>query len=131
MDADEPGSPLDAATLRERQAGSRDRIRKVQQRAQQAKATLDNERAEATSPDHSVTVTVNPAGTLVDLHLAEVAGKLPLRTLEQTILRTYRQASAQAVRRTEEVMRDLVGPDAAILDIVRASAPEPVQDERR
>jgi DNA-binding protein YbaB len=122
-----PG-PIDAAQLRNRQVAARERIAAVQARALQAKATLESETTSATSPDRSVTVTVNAAGTLVDLTFGQSAGKLPHPTLARTVLATHRQATVEAVGRTEALMRDLVGDEAPVLDIIRASAPD-LQEE--
>lgn len=119
---------IDAAQLRERQERSRQRIAEVQARAQQAKATLAAETSTATSSDRSVTVTVNAAGTLIDLSFASSANKLSLNTIANTVLTTYRHATAEAVQQTAAVMRELVGEDAPVLDIIRASVAE-LQDE--
>ena len=79
----------------------------------------------ASSPDHSVTVTVGPAGTLLDLTLSPGASRVPMPALARTILATYRQATAESVRRTEDVLREVVGEQDPALDLVRASLAEP------
>lgn len=121
-----PGSPrglIDAADLRERQQRSRAKIEAFQARALEAKATLDATTTTVTSSDRSVVLTVNPAGTLTDLTFNAPASKLPLPVLARTILATYRTATLEAVGTTESMMRDLLGDDAPLLDIVRASVP--------
>jgi hypothetical protein len=117
--------PLDAAELRRGQEASRERIADLQARAMAARDQLAAERTTLTSPDRAVTLTVDPAGTLVDLSFAAVASRLPPAALARTVLRTYRSATAEAVARTQEVLRELVGDGAPVLDaIARTVTPE-------
>lgn len=118
-----PPGLIDAAALKHRLADSRQRVAAAQLRAQQAKASLEGQTTTAASPDRAVTVTVSAAGTLVDLSFAQSASKLPLSALARSVLATYRQATAEAVAMTEALMRSVVGDDATVLDLVRASAP--------
>lgn len=117
---------VDAAALRERQRTSQERIRRVQQRAEQARAQLAENRHTATSPDRAVTVTVDAAGTLLDLAFVAAAAKLSPSTLAHTVLATYREATRQAVADTRATLRELVGADAPVLDLIgRSLEPEP------
>lgn len=110
-----------AAALRERVAASQARIEQAQQRALQAREQLAAARSSATSPDRSVTVTVDAAGTLLDLSVRPAAMKLPPERLARAVLTTYRTATAEAVGRTHEVMRELLGADVpALADIARS-----------
>jgi DNA-binding protein YbaB len=113
--------PLDAAALRERQQASRERIQDVQQRAERAKAELADGRHTATSPDRAVTVTVDAAGTLIDLAFAASIAKLAPTALAHTVLATYRQATRRAIAQTQATLRELVGKEAPVLDLIRAS----------
>ncbi len=132
-DAAEPGPPAaghlaDAAQLRERIDRSRRRIEAAQSRAQQARATLADSTVTVTSTDHAVTVTVNPAGTLLDVTFGPSAQKLPLPALSHSLLAAYRRAAGDAVERTEAVLRDVLGAGAApALDLVRASLADGAQ----
>lgn len=117
-----PERPLiTAADLRERQRASRERVRQVQARAEQARTRLAEQRTTATSQNHAVTLTVDAAGTLVDLHFAAAAAKLSTTALAETVLRTYRHATTEAVARTQELLRDVVGADSPALDAIRAT----------
>lgn len=115
---------VDAAALRRRIESSRARIAEAQTRAEQAKADLQGQTTTATSSDHAVTVSVNAGGVLTDLHFAASASKVPLATLSRTVLATYRQATAESARRTEALMRDVVGEGSPLLDLVRTGIAE-------
>ena len=122
MPGNSPGSPLiTAADLRARQRASTERVRLVQVRAEQARTQLAEQRTTATSQNHAVTVTVDAAGTLVDLHFAAAAAKLAPAALAETVLRTYRHATTEAVAHTQQLLRDLVGADSPALDAIRAT----------
>ena len=112
---------IDAATLRERQRASQMRIQQVQARAQEAKARLAGERSTVTSSDRTVTVTVDAAGTLLDLTFTASAAKVAPAVLARTVLATYRQATQEAVGRTAQLVRELIGENEPVLDAIRAS----------
>ena len=71
---------------------------------------------------------MNAAGTLVDLSFGQSAASCRTAPWPAPSWPTYRQATAEAVTRTEALMRELVGDQAPVLDIIRASAPE-LQEE--
>lgn len=123
-------APIDAAALRARQERSRERIALVQRRAQRAKSQLEGRTTTATSRDRSVTLTVGPAGTLQDLTFGPNIAKLAPATLARTVLATYGEATKQAVEQTEAVVRELVGQGSPVLDLIRASAPDPPSEHR-
>jgi DNA-binding protein YbaB len=117
----EQGAP-GAAELRALQEASRARVEQAQRRATAAREQLRRERTTSTSSSRAVAVTVDAAGTLLDLTLGAGAAKLPPPALAQEILRTYRDATRKAVTRTQEIVRDLVGADSPVLAAIRAAA---------
>jgi len=119
-----PAPPVTAAALRERVAAAHARLEQAQQRALRAREDLAGARTSATSPDRAVTVTVDAAGTLLDLALRPSATTLTADRLARTVLRTYRAATAQAVDRTRGVMRDLLGTDVPVLDDIARTVAE-------
>ena len=125
-----PAAVVDAAALRARIEQSRARVAEAQTRGRCGQGRAGGQTTSATSPDHAVTVTVNAAGTLVDLASPQSAAKLPLPSLARSVLATYRRATADAVAETEALLGDLLGFDAPVLDIVRASAPDLSAEER-
>jgi DNA-binding protein YbaB len=93
------------------------------ERAEQAKATLEQSQVTVSAPDQSVTVTVNPGGALLELRFSPRAQALTLSQLAARVMATYRRACAEASARTMEVMTDLVGPGSSALDLLRSTLP--------
>ena len=118
------GTAASAAELRAQQEASRARVETMQRRATAAREQLRQERTTATGSSRAVAVTVDAAGTLLDLTLGAGVAKLPPNALAQEILRTYRDATRRAVARTQEVLRDLVGADSPVLAAIRATVAE-------
>ncbi len=115
---------ITAADLRAAQEQSRQRIAEVQRRALGARERYLSDTVSATSPDRAVTVTVNPAGNLVDLIFDQrAAAKLGLDRLQSTIMSTYRSACADAARRSQEIVAELAGDNSDVLAMMRADAP--------
>jgi hypothetical protein len=114
--------PITAAELRARQEASRARIAAAARRAETARTQLAEQRCSASSPDGTVTVTVDAAGTLLDLGFGPI-GRLAPDQLARTILATYGAATRQAVTQTQALLRELVGPQSPVLDLIAQHAP--------
>lgn len=100
-----------------------DQIAQAQRRAVQARqlrADIDAVRGVAASPRREVTVTVDAAGRLADVDLADAAFDLSPRELGRLIVQTagaaQRTAGEQALALTAEVF----GEDSTVVDHLRA-----------
>lgn len=88
----------------------------------------------ATSPDGSVTVTVNAAGVLTDLHINDRLSGQPGARIADQVLSTMRRAQARIADKMRDVMRDTVGDDKEVVNQVLANYhdrfPEPLTPDR-
>jgi DNA-binding protein YbaB len=123
-DSPTAGAAVTAAALADRVAASRARLEQAQQRAVQAREQLGAARSSATSPDRAVTVTVDAAGTLLDVSFRPAAAKLAPDRLARAVLATYRAATAEAVGRTKALMTELLGAEVPVLDDIARSVSE-------
>jgi hypothetical protein len=108
-------------------AGYRDRLTELQARTVRARDALAAAEATVTSPDGAVTVTVNPAGALRSLVLAERTATMSRSALAAAVLATAQAAQARAARAAVDAVAPVLGGDSAALGALRSHFP---QDER-
>lgn len=100
-------------------AGYRDRLAQLSARTARAKEDLARAEATVTSPDGVVTVTVNPAGTLLGLVLSDRTANLSRTDLAAAIMSTARVAQNRAARQAAEAIGPLVGEHSEAMQMVR------------
>ncbi|WP_436495175.1 YbaB/EbfC family nucleoid-associated protein [Actinokineospora sp. HUAS TT18] len=85
--------------------------------------------ATQSSPDGSVTVTVDSAGAVKDLQFTEDLKRLPAARMAALVVDTMRRAQAKIADQVSEIVRERVGDDEQTTDAVvgayRARFPEP------
>ncbi|MBB5152756.1 YbaB/EbfC family nucleoid-associated protein [Saccharopolyspora phatthalungensis] len=87
-------------------------MRKFQEQAQKAselQSAMQDMRGTASSPDRSVTVTVAPSGALLDLRLAPNAVRQSASDLQQQIMATIREATANAAEQLNSTVAPILG----------------------
>lgn len=102
-----------------------DEVAELAARAEEAKEQIKQLAGTATSQDGAVTVTVNGAGALRDVHFGQRAKEMPLPKLAAEIMSTARRAQAQASQQILAIMTPLVGADSAAMRFVREQIPSP------
>ena len=117
----EPGSEPIASGARERfsqyvaETQTRfDRIAQLRTKAETISAT-------ATSPDGSVTITVNANGAITDLRVTDRLSGQPGARIAEQVLATMRGAQARIADKVREVMRETIGDDKEIADEVMSA----------
>ncbi len=103
----------EAAIARIEQQVAEAQVRATQ--AQQVQADIDAVRASATSPRREVTVTVDAAGRLAGIRLADAAYELRPDALEQLIVETAGRAQVLAGEQALEITRVAFGADSPIV----------------
>jgi hypothetical protein len=93
-------------------------------RTEQLKATMSETRCSGSSSDQSVTATVGPTGTLLDLRLSPNASDLSLGLLTSRIMEAYRAACLAASAHTFSAMEQAVGSDSSVLEFLRTTMPQ-------
>ncbi len=106
-------------------AGYQHRTERLARQAAATQAELAAIAATESSPDRSVSLTVNSAGALTALTIGPPAEGLSRVQLAATILATARRAQAAAASRMVEVMRPLIGGRSAAMTLLRAHLPDP------
>jgi DNA-binding protein YbaB len=116
-------------------AGYEKQLEQLQQQAAQAENAFREARAEARTPDGSVTVVV-AGGQIESVRLSPKAMDLGHTALGPAILNTIRRAQADAARTMEESMRPLFGEAGQeflheqVQRMTSAADTEPDQPER-
>lgn len=104
-----------------------DRIAQLQAKGQAVSVT-------ATSPDGSVTVTVNASGVPTALRIDDKLSGEPGARIADQVLSTMRRAQARIADKMRDVMRDTVGDDKEVVDQVLVGYhdrfPEPPEPKR-
>jgi DNA-binding protein YbaB len=108
----------------------RRRLADIGHRARAAQAELAAVEATATSRDGAVSVTVNPAGALQRLVLADRAADLTRLQLAETVLTTARRAQAEAAELATRAMAPLIGEGSEAMRLLRAHLPAAARDGR-
>jgi DNA-binding protein YbaB len=104
-------------------AAYEERLQDVGDRAERAQRALAGVAATVTSDDGAVTVTVNPAGAMQALVLAEAAGGLTRERLAATVLGTARLAQAEAARLAAAAVAPLLGEGSEAMAVFRTHLP--------
>ena len=103
-------------------------------RLAQLQAKAEQVSVSATSPDGSVTATVNTSGALTGLRITDRLSGQPGARIAEQVLATARQAQARIAGAMSELMRDTLGDDPEITDGVLAlyhnRFPQPPQQQR-
>jgi DNA-binding protein YbaB len=99
-------------------AGYRDRLAALRARTERAQDALAHAEATVTSPDGAVTVTVNPAGALQRLVLAEKTTGMTRVQLAAAVLATARTARQEASQRAMSAVAPILGGEDS--DAMRA-----------
>jgi DNA-binding protein YbaB len=108
-------------------ASYEERLKEISDRAQRAQQELAGVEATATSPGGAVTVTVDPAGALRSLVLAEAADDLTREQLAAAVLATARQAQTDAARQAHAAVAPLIGENSEAMAVFRTHLPDGVQ----
>jgi DNA-binding protein YbaB len=90
------------------------RVGDIQQRAEQAQAQIKQMRAQASSPDGTVSVTIAPGGRLEELTLTPQALGHGHQRLATLITETIRAGHAAAAQQVRDAMEPLVGGTPAM-----------------
>jgi DNA-binding protein YbaB len=104
----------------QRLASYQHRVGQIGRRATDAQQGLATVAESATSSDGAVTVTVSPAGALLELTIGPRAEELTRVQLAAAILATAQRAQAGAARQAAEVMRPLLGDNSAAMGYLRS-----------
>lgn len=88
-----------------------DRIAQLETKAKTISAT-------ATSPDGSVTITVNANGAITELRISDKISGEPGARIAEHVLSTMRRAQARIADKVRDVMRETIGDDKEIVDEV-------------
>jgi DNA-binding protein YbaB len=104
-------------------AGYRDRLAEIGARAGRAQDALARAEATATSPDGAVTVTVDPAGGLRGLVLAERTAGMSRTQLAAAIVATAGAARRGAAEAAVAAMAPLLGGAALAQRLLREHLP--------
>ncbi|MGH3436629.1 MAG: YbaB/EbfC family nucleoid-associated protein [Sciscionella sp.] len=99
------------------------------QRAEEAKAKLQQVASTLTSADGAVTVTVNASGALQELKFGAKADDLPRTQLASAVVATARRAQAQAAQQVTAVMAPMIGTDSDAMQFLQEQIPELVEPE--
>lgn len=94
------------------------RVNDIQQRAEETQAQLKALRANVSSPDRSVTVTMAPGGRLEKLSLAPSAMRMSHDQLAAMITETVSRGHAAVAEQMEATMQPLIGGTPA-MDFLR------------
>lgn len=94
------------------------RVNDIQQRAEETQAQLKALRANVSSPDRSVTVTMAPGGRLEKLSLAPSAMRMSHDQLASMITETVSRGHAAVAEQMEATMQPLIGGTPA-MDFLR------------
>jgi hypothetical protein len=97
--------------------------------AEHARAELGQARITETSRDESLSLTVNPAGVLLDVSFNHRAEGMSPTQLGTTIMETYRRAQVRAAERTTEIMAGLIGEDSESMAFLKSVMPQPADDD--
>ncbi|QKW38346.1 YbaB/EbfC family nucleoid-associated protein [Actinomadura sp. NAK00032] len=90
----------------------------------QLRTDLAQLEATAVSDDETVTVTVLPGGAVKDIKLSARAMRKQSPELEELLLTTIQQASAQVARQLAERVQESVGDAFDVVGMVNARLPE-------
>jgi len=107
------------------------RVTEIQQRAEETQAHLKALRADVSSPDRSVTVTMAPGGRLEKLSLTPSAMKMSHDQLAAMITETVSRGQAAVAQQMEATMQPLIGGTSA-MDFLRdqvTAAQQPEETE--
>ncbi|PWK82341.1 DNA-binding protein YbaB [Lentzea atacamensis] len=111
------------------------RVTDIQQKAEETQAQLKALRANVSSPDRSVTVTMAPGGRLEKLSLAPSAMRMSHEQLAAMITETVSRGHAAVAEQMEATMQPLIGGTPA-MDFLRdqvtaAQQPEETEEQPR
>jgi len=104
---------------------------RMKERADRAERAMASASFTAASRDKSVTVTVNSAGALTGVEFGSKARALTRIQLAATVMETYAQATAEAGRRSREVLAELLGDRSETLGAFDAVLPPADPDPKR
>ncbi|ONI81271.1 hypothetical protein ALI144C_22365 [Actinosynnema sp. ALI-1.44] len=93
-------------------------------RAEEAKARIQELTGTATSQDGAVKVTVGASGALLDLTFGARADEMPKDRLAALVMTTAKRAQAQAVSQIAVIMAPVVGDDSDAMRFVREQIPD-------
>lgn len=85
------------------------RFEEQAQKASELQSAIQDMQGTATSPDRSVTVTVAASGAVVDLKLAPNAVRQSASALQQQIMATIREATANAAEQMNNAVAPILG----------------------
>jgi DNA-binding protein YbaB len=104
-------------------------------RYQQLRADVEGVSVTETTPDGMISVTVNSAGLMTDLRIAERATDLPAAKIAAGVMSAMRRAQSRIAGQVAEVMKSTVGDDTAMADAVltryQATFPPPPEPAAR
>ncbi|PXY27536.1 hypothetical protein BAY60_14075 [Prauserella muralis] len=109
------------------------RVGDIQRRAEEAQEQIKTLRAQATSPDGSVSVVLAPGGRLEKLDLTQRALELGPQRLATAITQTIQAAHADAAAQTQNAIMPLVGESDAmefLRDQIGTALPDEPESEQ-
>ena len=95
------------------------RMASLRDRAENAKAQLDEANVRHESEEGELAITVNLSGGLVDIEFSPQARHLSMQGLRSLILESYQSATAEASQKSLSVMSDFLGEDSAAMSVIR------------
>jgi hypothetical protein len=106
----------------------RERLQEIRTRTVSAQQALAGAAGTATSRDGAVIVTVDPAGALQHLVLAQSADLLTRVQLADAVLDTARRARQEAVRQAEAALVPVLGEHSEAMAVVRTHLAGPGEE---
>ncbi|ALG07005.1 hypothetical protein AOZ06_08755 [Kibdelosporangium phytohabitans] len=105
-------------------AGYEQRTAALLERAEEAKAKIQDLTGTATSQDSVVRVTVGASGALIDLSFGAKADEMPKDRLAALVMATAKRAQAQAVSQIAVIMAPVIGDDSDAMRFVKEQIPD-------
>ncbi|GAB3234602.1 hypothetical protein GCM10027447_31910 [Glycomyces halotolerans] len=96
-----------------------ERMAAIRGKAEQTQQLMAETSVRVESEDREVAVTVNVGGALTDIEFSPAAKHLSGQGLAALVMETYREAAAEASRRSVEVMSGLLGDDSEAMSVIR------------
>ncbi|MDU0294837.1 YbaB/EbfC family nucleoid-associated protein [Saccharothrix longispora] len=110
-------------------SGYEGKLAEAQRKSEAIREALTGLRVTERSSDGQITVTINDAGNLVDLHLGNSLQRKDGATVGQEVLRVVQAAQSRVAAAVQEVMAPVLGGDSEamhfMVDKLRSAQPPP------
>lgn len=105
------------------------KLAEAQRKSEAIRETMAGLRVTERSADGQITVTVNDAGNLVDLHLGSALQRKDGQAVAQEVLRVVQAAQSRVAATVQQAMTPLLGGDSQAMDFMvdrlRSAQPPP------